>query len=67
MGDWDIGDIIWLKIGGPGMCVTELKDDTHTRTVWFDCNNQLQSFLFKNQCLTNLGDDDEEHYVETEE
>lgn len=63
--DWDIGDAVWLKMGGPCMCVTELKDDTHTRTVWFNVDDELQSFLFKNSCLTNIrpaGDEEEEHY-----
>ncbi len=51
MSDFQVGDVIILKSGGPAMTVSELVEDFRTkepllRCTWFDDRNNLQHSNF---------------------
>lgn len=52
MSEFQEGDVVYLKSGGPAMTITELTEEDESFCEWFDKNLELQSGSFKNTTLT---------------
>lgn len=52
MSEFQEGDVVYLKSGGPAMTITELTEEDESFCEWFDKNQELQSGSFKNTTLT---------------
>lgn len=52
-----VGDIVYLKSGGPGMLVEEVYDKERTvGCVWFTESDELSTATIKQGLLTKKGD-----------
>jgi len=52
MSEFQEGDVVYLKSGGPAMTITELTEEDESFCEWFDKNQELQNCSFKNTTLT---------------
>ena len=52
MSQFQEGDVVYLKSGGPAMTITELSEVHESFCEWFDKNQELQNGSFKNTTLT---------------
>lgn len=52
MSEFQEGDVVYLKSGGPAMTITELTEEDESFCEWFDKNQELQNGSFKNTTLT---------------
>lgn len=51
MSEFQEGDVVYLKSGGPAMTITELSDDRNSYCEWFNKDQELQGGSFKNTSL----------------
>ncbi|MFN3072311.1 YodC family protein [Acinetobacter sp. TY2] len=52
MNDFEEGDIVYLKSGGPAITITEVGDGDSVWCTWFCKNNELQGQAFTKASLT---------------
>lgn len=52
MNEFQEGDVVYLKSGGPAMTITELSENHISYCQWFDKNLELQGSSFNNRVLT---------------
>lgn len=58
--DFEPGQLVMLKSGGPPVTIVSIKDD-HVRCMWFaHADDRLQEATIPAICLEHLGDDQAE-------
>ncbi|MCK4082098.1 MULTISPECIES: YodC family protein [Acinetobacter] len=54
MSDFEEGDVVYLKSGGPKMTITEIRDVWNSCCEWFVQHDELKRGSFKNSTLTKI-------------
>ena len=59
MAQFNVGDVVELKSGGPDMTVTRIRDNGSLRCTWFGKDDKPQYGSYKPEVLKLSGDSSE--------